>query len=119
MNYGLPRDTEARIYAHQHGLLNDLLGRVVDQNMQFGVAGEFERSVLHGRNQRHKIELAQCPFPKPRGLNRGDFLQGYAVAGDEIRYPSEFRQAPTVIVATTGSGKTTSPTSMTGGSTTL
>lgn len=99
---------EDLLYVKEHDLLNDTVGQAVKKSISYGVASEFEFSVLKERVKRHKLSEAFSPSPpfKLPKLIVGNFLQGASLSGNEIRYPHLVRQEPSIVIGSTGSGKT-------------
>ena len=95
------------MYAQQWNLLADDTGRAVDQSFQYGCADSFEHEWLSKRVSNHQAEMARCPFPVPRALNKGNFTLGFDQQGTPIKCPFDFMGSPSLICGSTGSGKTT------------
>ncbi len=101
------KDISDLLYAEEWGLLLDDVGRAIAQTFQYGCAEEFEHKLLSKRVNNHKIDMARCPFPSPKSLNRGDFVIGFQKDKTPIKCPFDFLGAPSLICGSTGSGKTT------------
>lgn len=95
------------LYAEEWGLLQDDVGRAIAQSFHYDCAGTFEHELLSKRVSNHKIDMARCPFPQPKSLNRGNFVLGFQQDQTPIKCPFDFMGAPSLICGSTGSGKTT------------
>lgn len=102
----IPDLTQQRIYAAENRLMLDPVGQATERAFQLGITDDFLCSILRERVQQHRIAQAwEGPFALPTGLS-GDFCQGKDESGSAIWYPTAWRNEPTLVIATTGSGKT-------------
>lgn len=93
--------------AEQARLLDDDVGRAVSLSIKYGSAKRFEHQHLAKVLRDHNLELARCPFFKPRGLNYGDLNLGREPqTKQEILIPhASLAGCPIFIGGATGSGK--------------
>ncbi len=103
----LPKLIEDLLYAEEHRLLNDSIGRAMKRAIGCGVADRFIMDFVDQRVRTHRIRQAFTgPFPMPK-LTRGDFLIGLDLRGRPLFCPSQFFGEPSLTVGSTGCGKTT------------
>ncbi|PHS12916.1 MAG: hypothetical protein COA78_07750 [Blastopirellula sp.] len=103
----ISQQNQKLLVAQENGLLNDEVGRAVETCFRYGCAGAFENEYLDKITSSHAISMARCPFANPKGLNQGDFTLGYTLdTKEEIRIPHQWMGSPSLIVGSTGSGKT-------------
>lgn len=103
----LPKSVREQIYAIEHGLLEDPLGRSITRAIQTGVADEFVTGILTERVRRHQIASAfEGPFRLP-SLGRGDLVAGVDDRNQQIRFIHEYLNAHCLTLGGSGSGKTT------------
>ncbi|TWU21318.1 ATP-binding protein [Bythopirellula polymerisocia] len=106
-NEGLPKHIADLIYANEHSLFNDRLGKAVLRSINLGVAREFEYGILQSRVLKDRIrQLLGPPFRNP-GATRGNLVLGQDFEENAIRCPAQYFNEHALTVATTGSGKTT------------
>ena len=93
--------------AEQAGLLDDEVSRAVSLSIRCGSAKRFELEHLAKILRDHDLELARCPFLKPRGLDHGDlFLGRDPQTKQKIFIPhSWLAGSPIFVGGATGSGK--------------
>lgn len=95
------------LYAQQHRLLDDDLGRACQRIIKADVADPFVVGEIQGRVSRHQIEQAfRGPFPLPQ-LRTGDLVLGLDERGEQVRIPVQWLNAHCLTVAGSGAGKTT------------
>jgi hypothetical protein len=107
MTQGISQETLDLLYAKKWSLLLDDEGRAIDQCFRHDCAYAFERDLLAKRIRSHRVEMEECPFAKPRELNEGEFILGFTQRGTPIKIPFSHMGAPSLIIGSTGSGKTT------------
>tara|TARA_R110002111_G_scaffold225795_1_gene287510 strand:- start:8053 stop:9729 length:1677 start_codon:yes stop_codon:yes gene_type:complete len=107
MKEQIPRDLLDQLYAIEYDLLEDPTGKALEEVYRYGLVDDFTRSLMKSRIRSNEIELKKSPFHRPHRLRRGDFCQGLDIKGYEIRFPSQWLNEPKLIIASTGSGKTT------------
>lgn len=95
------------LYAQQHRLLDDDVGRAFQTAVNAGVADEFLLNQISNRVERHFLEQAfRGPFALPH-LRSGDLVQGLDERNESIRIPMQWLNAHALTVAGSGAGKTT------------
>ena len=103
----IPKIVRDVIYAEDHRLLDDLVGREVIRNIRYGVADSFIRGILEERVRKDMIAQAYAgAFRLPR-LHHGDYTPGIDMAGHRILFPLNFLNEPSITTGSTGCGKTT------------
>ncbi|PHS04366.1 MAG: hypothetical protein COA78_16695 [Blastopirellula sp.] len=103
----ISQQNQKLLVAQENGLLDNEVGRAVERCFRYGCAGTFENEYLDKITSSHAISMARCPFVNPKGLNRGDFILGHTLdTKEEIRIPHQWMGSPSLIVGSTGSGKT-------------
>jgi hypothetical protein len=103
----LPKHIQEMLYAEEHSLLCDRLGRSIHRLIELGVASSFEFGELHRRVEQHqRRQLRTGPFRIP-GPTQGNLILGFDLNGRPIRCPSQFLNEHSLTVAASGSGKTT------------
>jgi len=94
------------VYAHQHELMADAVGRAVMRAIDAGVGDEFCRDLLLDRNRKHRIaQLYTGAFAAPK-LDVGDLVLGRDAEGRPVRVPLEWLKEHALTLASTGAGKT-------------
>lgn len=103
----IPQLIQEFIYARDHRLLENDVGRAVTRLMQHGVVDDLVCSLIHNPVRKHKIAQAFTgPFELPR-LSHGDLVQGIDQHGRPIRFRSQYLNGHSLTIGGTGSGKTT------------
>ncbi len=103
----IPQLVRDFIYARDHRLLDDEVGRAVTQALQHGVVDDLVRNLIQGPVRKHRIAQAFLgPFALPK-LTQGDLVQGVDQRGRLIRFPGQYLNGHSLTIGGTGSGKTT------------
>lgn len=102
----LPQVVEDLLYAEDHRLLDDPVGRSVKRVLDADVADEFVTGMLTERVRKHRVAQAFAgPFRVPR-LTRGELVPGRDTRGTPIRVPLQYLNAHSLCVGGSGGGKT-------------
>ena len=103
----IPEIIREVLYAQHHQLLGDKVGAAAMRIFHAGVIDDFVRHLIKERVRSHKIQQAFVgPFVLPM-TRHGDFIQGLNLKGKRICIPLQFLNAHSLMLGSTGSGKTT------------
>jgi hypothetical protein len=102
----LPPLIKSLLYAQDHRLVDDEVGRALVRSINYEVADSFVTGILTDRVRKHKISQAFVgPFRLPK-LDRGEILLGKDVRGRWIRVPLQFFNSHCLTLGGSGCGKT-------------
>ncbi len=94
------------LYAGEHRLLDDDLGRALARIFSAGISDPFASEQLRERVHKHRVAQAFAgAFPLPH-LSSGELILGLDVKGRPLRCPMQYLNAHSLTVAGSGSGKT-------------
>ena len=97
---------EARLYAHEHYLLGDVEGQMIEECLKNKIEDKYLIKELFKRVDDHKKASALHPMPfKIPIFNRGKEFRGVNTSGSEIHTPYSYREGHSCSLGATGSGK--------------
>lgn len=105
--FQLPEIIQDLLYAEDHRLLDDAVGRAAKRAFRLGVADSFVLALIQDPVRKHKIAQAFAgPFRLPQ-LSEGSLILGIDLQENPVVIPVQYLNGHTLTIGGTGCGKTT------------